>query len=258
MAIARVLPAPDPTHDVESAFEPSQRRGPAEGCATVPIDVLNDTAAKIPAVPEVLVPTLARLIEVRSQLALAVIAYLEAEARSACELPVYFPLRLRSPDVAPFGNVRQRVRVTDRTALERWHAQERAASFYSPRRDPSRDTLDWDSRVADHFGRAIVLGEPGSGKSWLLRWDAWRIANEGAAALEQRRDTGLDAIRLPVRVHLAELLQFVQQRLQRVDRLSRAEAVRDALVDQIVDRAEMALGGTAPATFRGTRVWRWS
>jgi len=190
--------------------------------------------------------SLGRLVDVRSQLVRAVLAYLRAEATSAGELPPYFPDRLRSGP--PFGRLRQRVRVSDRMALERWLARHAESDPHASHRARSEAELDWDDEVADHFTRAIVLGEPGSGKSWLLRYDAWRIATVSAESLAERR-ASLDRIRLPVRVHLAELLQYLQHRLERA-RSSRAEAVRDALADIVVERTEMALAGRdLPAGF---------
>lgn len=188
-----------------------------------------------------------RLVDVRSQLVRAVLTYLRAEAASAGELPPYFPERLRSGP--PFGRLRQRVRVSDRKALERWQERQVGSDPHAPHRAQSEAELDWDDEVADHFTRAIVLGEPGSGKSWLLRYDAWRIAIDGVKHLAER-SAALDRIRLPVRVHLAELLQFLQRRLER-SHCSRGDAVRDALADIVLERTVMGLTGhDVPPGFR--------
>jgi len=180
-----------------------------------------------------------------------ILAYLRSEAKRARELPVYFPDRLRRG--APFGHLRQRIRVADRAALEQLQMRQRSDDAYAPHRAKAGDTLDWDDDVADHFTRAIVLGEPGAGKSWLLRYDMWRIAERSATALVQEQ-TSVEHARLPILVHLAELQRLLQRgngRLRQFGaRASRAEVVRDALVELVVNRVELQIHEQVSGKFR--------
>jgi len=178
---------------------------------------------------------LEQLIQVRSQLAEEVLAYMDGLAEHSAKLPKYYPERLRAVEAGktPFDDVRQIVQVVeDRTAFERWLAEERermrAAGqdfdriAYNPKRSlmeeeesdergyERRDRpappppFQWDENAGSRFKRAVILGDPGFGKTWLLRYEARRLARAAAKQLRNcLRD--LDQITLPIFVRLSEL-----------------------------------------------------
>ncbi len=162
-----------------------------------------------------------------------VLRYLDDLAGKAAHLPTYFPSHLRQAEAgrSPFDAIRQMVQVvTDRSAWDRWRAEERertrAAGLednrlaYAPGRarpeerlDPKddRDTrpappppVPWDEHAAARFPRAVILGDPGFGKTWLLRYEARRLAHDGARVLRDRAG-GLDALALPLWARLSDL-----------------------------------------------------
>lgn len=181
--------------------------------------------------------TLEQLIQVRSQLAEEMVDYLDGLAERAAELPKYYPAHLRAAEEGktPFDDIRQMVQVVeDRSAFERWMAEEqermRAAGqdfdriAYKPKRslmeEEESDERDrtrrdrpappppfqWDENAGSRFKRAVILGDPGFGKTWLLRYEARRLAR---AAAEQLRHhlSGFDQITLPIFVRFSELNQ---------------------------------------------------
>jgi HEAT repeat protein len=181
--------------------------------------------------------TLEQLIRVRSQLAEEALAYLDGLAERTAELPKYYPERLRAAEAGntPFDDIRQVVQVVeDRAVFERYLAEVgermRAAGqdfdriAYKPKRSlmeeeesDERDRTDrdrpappppfqWDENAGSRFKRAVILGDPGFGKTWLLRYEARRLAR---AAVEQLRNRlcDLDQITLPIFIRLSELNQ---------------------------------------------------
>ena len=136
--------------------------------------------------------------------------YLNGVAERAAELSRLFPERLRKPSAGgtPFDRLRQQVRVLqDRTALQRPLAAERErmrargldpdALAYTPgrgrvdreadedRREAERAAAPrvWDEQAAGEFRRAVILSDPGFGKTWLLRHEARRVARRALACL---------------------------------------------------------------------------
>ena len=162
-----------------------------------------------------------------------VLGYLDALADQAARLPIYFPAHVRQaePGGHPFDAIRQMVQVVeDRSAWDRWRAEERelarAAGLeddrraYAPGRARPEERLDskddrdtrpappppvpWDEHAAARFPRAVILGDPGFGKTWLLRYEARRLAHDGAQVLRDRAG-GLDALALPLLARLSDL-----------------------------------------------------
>jgi HEAT repeat protein len=62
--------------------------------------------------------------------------------------------------------------------------------------------VDWQD-AAEREGRVIVLGDPGMGKSWLLRWETARLARAARAALES--GASAEDIEIPVAIRSDEL-----------------------------------------------------
>ena len=172
----------------------------------------------------------ADLFHVRSLLVEDVLAYLDAVANKAAVLPAYYPPRLRAGD-GYFDAIFQRVQVIeDRKAYESWLVLERERlrpagldvdeRAYAPAKSRSElgeeegeDKADrpappppvaWDDAARQRFRRAVVLGDPGFGKTWLLRREARHLAMEQAAALRDRR-IGLEDVVTPFHARLSDL-----------------------------------------------------
>lgn len=156
--------------------------------------------------------------------------YLQGIVNSTNVLPAYYPARLRNSDEegARFSRISQRIQVLENPAdFERWLLAQRdrlakdptSILAYSPYRsrpetyDPlSTDNeltgrfrvFQWNADVSNLFGRAVIFGDPGFGKSWLLRYEARRIAEE---AIDQllNREGNLEELFLPISVQLFEL-----------------------------------------------------
>ena len=159
-----------------------------------------------------------------------VIHYLKNLADECARLPSYFPAHLHfdGSGETPFDELRQTVQlVTDRHRLDEWLAKQRDQKVrqgldpdsmaYGPRRGlpeqegeyegtPEIEILDWDDRSSRRFKRAVILGDPGFGKTWLLRYEARRLALEAVTELEDGKS--IEAIRLPIFCRLSDLAPF--------------------------------------------------
>jgi HEAT repeat protein len=184
--------------------------------------------------------TLQQLVEVRSRLGDEVLVYLDTLAEWAAQLPPYYPphLRAKGSEKTPFEVIRQSVQVvTDRTAVDRWRGEARWPRraprpdsdrlAYAPTRSrPETDDpelflpaapVPWDDRAGGLFRRAVILGDPGFGKTWLLRFEAHRLARAGGRQLRDGA-AGLDDLVLPIFLRLSDLSQS-------------AAAVEEAVID---------------------------
>ena len=189
----------------------------------------------VTAMPE---SSLDRLLDLRSSLVTEVRAYLAKVITDAAELPTYFPSHLRGGNNGQtgFASIQQQVQVIeDRPAWDQyqWQAadreQDRAAGWfdehraYAPNRarpehgedDERRDhregdrpapppPVPWDEHAAERFPRAVILGDPGMGKSWFLRIEARRLALDGLTRLNDRSTT-VNEILVPIFVTLPDL-----------------------------------------------------
>ena len=79
--------------------------------------------------------------------------------------------------------------------------------------------LQWE-RARQQFLKAVILGDPGQGKTTLLRWEAWKVATESLTKL-QTNEASPSTVEIPLFVRLAEvavsgksLLDFVRERLR--------------------------------------------
>ncbi|MCX6911347.1 MAG: NACHT domain-containing protein [Verrucomicrobia bacterium] len=168
--------------------------------------------------------TLEKLVAVRSQLAEAVLDYLDALAAEANKLPAYYPSDAR------LERVRVRVRVSSerqkfdsqraaeqerarRAGVANEQIMERAYEHrFSPDgkpeegpEEPKVRILDWDREVRGHVRRGVVVGDPGLGKTWLLKWEAARYAQEAATQL--REDGNRDAVVIPIYRRLSDIAE---------------------------------------------------
>jgi hypothetical protein len=63
------------------------------------------------------------------------------------------------------------------------------------------ETLDWDEDiVGSGLKRGVILGDPGMGKTWLLHWEARRLAQEALDQLD--RSARPDEVQIPIRLRL--------------------------------------------------------
>jgi len=176
---------------------------------------------------------LERLISRRSWLVEEVLAYLDGLALRSAQLPTYYPAHLRSNETGKthFDDIRQLVQVVeDRSAFEKWVAEERERAraagsevdriAYAPnrarpedeedqkehkkRKQPPKPPVPWDDEAGKRFKRAVILADPGFGKTWLQRYEARRLAREEAQHLREQNKT-LDEMILPIFVRLSDL-----------------------------------------------------
>lgn len=154
-----------------------------------------------------------------------VLAYLDALVAEANRVPPYYPRDAR------MDRVRVRVRVSsERQRFDRALAEERernrllgmadeeAFTAYKHRHDPDNpradereerrdqprvEILDWDAQVHDKVRLGVVVGDPGLGKTWLMKWEAARHAEVARTSLRQTGD--LSAVTIPIYRRLADV-----------------------------------------------------
>jgi hypothetical protein len=70
---------------------------------------------------------------------------------------------------------------------------------------------DWEGVRGDihdpTLRRAIILGDPGFGKSWLLYFDGWRLATDGIIRLKHG-EVGTTAVQIPIFARLSDLAEL--------------------------------------------------
>ncbi|MGH8549576.1 MAG: HEAT repeat domain-containing protein [Methylococcales bacterium] len=175
--------------------------------------------------------TLADLVKIRSQPAEEALAFLERTAKAAAEVPPYYPEHLKAldPGSDKFDAIRQVVQAHDRKEYNEWLAKERerlrAAGLpdeglaYREKRariegeDHGRETLgekpkprpiEWNTKTSQNYQRAVILGDPGFGKSWLLRFEARHLALSQFRSLAEQTIT-VDDVVLPLWARLSDL-----------------------------------------------------
>jgi HEAT repeat protein len=173
-----------------------------------------------------------RSFDIRSRLVEEVLAYLDEVARWAAALPRYFPAHLRDVGDSKTGfdaisqqfwvvedrsrwhrglaEKRERLRAarmdvlaiftTESTPAEPGESSDRDGQEHSTRPIP------WDRQAAERFKRAVILGDPGMGKSWFLKHEARRLALEAKHRIEQRSALP-ENVSLPIPVSLSDLNQ---------------------------------------------------
>jgi HEAT repeat protein len=156
--------------------------------------------------------------------------YLDEVVHHSGVLPEYFP-----PHIRNFDTIRQRIRViADRHRFYTAAEERRSRTSVNPQ-DPydplhSRPeefaldrralmervdrwqlerigTVEWDRLRNDpRFGRLIILGDPGYGKTWLLRYEARRRANDCRTLLASEPPCNLT---IPLTIKLQDLAHHV-------------------------------------------------
>jgi hypothetical protein len=81
--------------------------------------------------------------------------------------------------------------------------------WFSPEEEMKHEAerpLDWDREVRGRIKRAIILGDPGFGKTWLLKHEALILAEEALKKLSDH-PFATDEIQLPIFLPLAHLAE---------------------------------------------------
>jgi hypothetical protein len=193
--------------------------------------------------------TLKRAVEIASGRLGELLAYLDGLVEEANRVPVYFPRGAR------LDRIRVRVRVSaERQTFDPNQAREReqarrygiadeedAQRVYRHRhggdeteREPEQpkvEVLSWDEKVRPTIRRGVVVGDPGLGKTWLLKWEAARHAAEAAVRL--RASGELAGVVLPIyrrQADVAAALHTVEERRKHI-----ADAPPATLPDAVVE-----------------------
>ncbi len=167
------------------------------------------------------------------------IKYLEKLAKEATEVPKYYPEHLRGNKDGEtlFDDIRQTVEVvTDRERFQKEFAKMRESlhsagiftdvfayksskaridrpeefSFDAAKSEKIEPPIDWDE-AREKFPRAVILGDPGFGKSWLLRYEARQLATAQKTKLENDEITVAD-VTLPILTRLTNLAQHAKNK----------------------------------------------
>jgi formylglycine-generating enzyme required for sulfatase activity len=167
---------------------------------------------------------LQQLISVRSRLVEEVRAYLRERAAWAAALPYYYPARLQgdADGRTGFDDVRQLVQVRkdqkDRPRgaeppvegrnpydVIRSRPEHLDRDYLSHEREPE-PPIPWDDTAGEQFHRAVILGDPGFGKTWLLRFELRRLARRALEQLEDR-SVRVEDIVFPLFLRLPEICE---------------------------------------------------
>jgi len=170
-------------------------------------------------------------------------AYLEHVRVDALTLPPAFgfPSDVNFPDIRVQVKVRRGERRFSEAEARAWESARREGftddesmtrvyerypwtSVEEKEREEQRP-LDWDRQVWRRLERAVILADPGFGKTWLLKHEALELAQEAARKL-MKHPLATDEIELPVFV---PLVQLAEQTARQDPPLSLDEAMVPAL-----------------------------
>jgi HEAT repeat protein len=123
----------------------------------------------------------------------ALLMTLESQALRE-DLPRYVPPGVDLADLTTTIRVRPGIRA---------EARHRDAANPDPYALPAdqfieRQVVSWQD-IADHEDRVVILGDPGMGKSWLIRWETARLAHRALDGLAAGLSTDSAVIPLPIR-----------------------------------------------------------
>ena len=164
------------------------------------------------------------LVYQRSQLAEEILDYLRNLVRQSSVLPNYYPAHLKIKGYTQFDNILRKIQeVEDLSLIRGWSAEEqereRRAGYgvgslaYAPQAarpdndvqtKPPSPSFFWDEAAAKQFPRAIILGDPGFGKSWLLRHEANRLAQK-ALQMFENQTIQQDQLLMPILTRLSDI-----------------------------------------------------
>ena len=112
--------------------------------------------------------------------------------------------------------------------------ESKTKAYQYPRPSPeevereSERPLDWDREVRQRLKRAVILGDPGFGKTWLLKHEALELAKEAIDKLK-KRPLATDEIQLPMFLPLVQLAA-------QADEQGRGLPMEEALLAALVER----------------------
>ena len=142
----------------------------------------------------------ARTVEQASEIATEsvqhVIDYLKFLEWYLTQWPPYYPRDFKFE----FAHIRQKVRVRTRRGDDAnyTHHPEDAAEPTD-----TEQVLDWDD--VEDVQRGVILGDAGFGKTWLLKYEGWRLARNQRALLENG-EIRVNEVKLPIFVLLGDLV----------------------------------------------------
>ena len=163
--------------------------------------------------------------------------YLQKVAEEAIDIKTYFPTHLQNKSFqkSPFDNIRQRVSVTEKKNWDELRARigeqnkikgisdfDEGKTAHKYRLTTGSDIeniqgnqiriLDWDNKASREFERAIFLGDPGFGKTWLLCFEARKIALESTKKL-RNAEISLKNTLLPIKLRLSTLAENISDEI---------------------------------------------
>jgi hypothetical protein len=154
-------------------------------------------------------------------------AYLTTRVRSFSRLPWYYPSHLDIKSVCQQVRVRkyisqpelQNQRITTNGSMyfplyderddfhqlwleqsDMWRGE---FDKYETEEEEFQSILDW-GHIRKRMKRGVILGRPGSGKTWLLQYEAYRVALEQLETLKKDPKNSNNII-LPFYIHLVAL-----------------------------------------------------
>lgn len=186
------------------------------------------------------VSTIGQASEIASGLMGEVLEYLSALEKRLSQAPDYYRSRTRDGVASRqlgFEQIRQKVRVSNKRlqyqeqeALQR--EAEPSAGYFDTDEDTRTRSLEqiyqvkgselfeeekkevrieeWE-RLHGQIHRGIILGDPGFGKSWLLKYEGRRLTREGREGLKAG-NLSLDQVILPFHLRLGTLAEAIPAR----------------------------------------------
>ena len=166
-----------------------------------------------------------------------VLQYLQRVAEEVIDIKTYFPTHLQNKSFqkSPFDNIRQRVSVTEKKNWDEIRARieekskTKGISDFNEGKTAHKYRLttgsdieniqgnqirifDWDNKALKEFERAIFLGDPGFGKTWLLCFEAREIALESTKQLSNSEVSPKNTL-LPIKLKLSTLAENISDEI---------------------------------------------
>jgi HEAT repeat protein len=162
------------------------------------------------------------------------IGYLKRLQEDLSRPPRYYPGNLRFD----FASIRQKVRVSTKGFRANNHEgpiEESSDVGTSDIIEPAfREVLNWDD--VGRLWRGVILGDAGFGKTWLLKYEGWRVAGDQLTKL-RGGDILVDDAELPIYVQLKELAQEANKAPDDAVALIISTLAKDSLAQEIVRRS---------------------
>ena len=121
--------------------------------------------------------------------------YLESLERYLAESPRYYPGNFKFD----FARIRQKVRVRTQRGDDTNYLEN---PENETEETDTEQVLDWDD--VKGLQRGVILGDAGFGKTWLLKYEGWRLARDQRALLDKGK-IGINEVKLPMFIWLRDL-----------------------------------------------------